>query len=144
MSSATKILQLMLAMAVMSPATYAADNTSQPSTIEVFTTSAIGIVGQDYGAEIFEIDGLDALARELSDGLPTDPAEAQQQALQRISELGDALRRRAGQATEGLSRAQRYGIKKIPAVVFDDGRSVIYGLTDLNQAIEIYRQGAKP
>lgn len=144
MSPATKSALLTLSLALMSPAMLAADEAHDPSLIEVFTTSDIQIDGAAHGATIFEIDGLAVLDQELSQGLPADPEEAKRLALQRIGELGDTLRSRAEQAAEGLSRAHNYGIKKVPAVVFDGGRSVVYGLTDLGEAVEIYRQGAKP
>jgi len=144
MSPAIKSVLLMLSVALMSPATFAADEAHVPSVIEVFTTSDIQIGGVTNDATIFEIDGLAVLDQELSHGLPTDPEEAKALALQRIGELGDTLRARAEQAAEGLGRAHHYGIKKVPAVVFDGGRSVVYGLTDLGKALDIYRQGAKP
>ena len=144
MSPVTKILQLTLAMTLLSPATHAADETDYPRSIDIFTTSEFKIDRQDIDATIFEIDGLAVLDDELSAGLPADPDGAKQLALQRISELGNALRSKAEQAAEGLSLAHRYDIKKIPAMVFDGGQSVIYGLTDLDQAIDIYRQGATP
>lgn len=144
MSPAIKSVLLMLSIALMSPATFAADEARDPSLIEVFTTSDIPIDGATPGSTIFEIDGLAVLDQELSQGLPGDPEKAKGLALQRIDELGDTLRSRAEQAAEGLGRAHRYGIKKIPAVVFDGGRSVVYGLTDLGDAVDIYRQGSKP
>lgn len=144
MSPAARSSLLILGGALMSPATHAADEARDPASIEVFTTSDRQFGSTNTGTAIFEIDGLAALDRELSQSLPADPEEAKQLALQRISELGDDLRSRAEWAAEGLSRAHRYGIKKVPAVVFDGGQSVVYGLSDIHQAIEIYRQGAKP
>jgi len=135
---------LMLSGTLVSPVTLAADEAREPTSIEVFTTSDRQIAGANAGTTIFELDGLEVLDRELSQSLPADPEEAKRIALRRISELGDELRSRAERAAEGLSRAQQYGIKKIPAAVFDGGQSVVYGLSDLNQAIDIYRQGVKP
>jgi len=144
MSPATRVFLLTLGGALMSPVTLTADEARDPASIEVFTTSDRPTGDANTGATIFEIDGLAILDRELSQNLPADPEEAKRLALQRISELGDDLRTRAEQAVEGLNRAHRYEIKKVPAVVFDGGQSVVYGLTDLNQAIEIYRRGGKP
>ncbi|MGI9449803.1 MAG: TIGR03757 family integrating conjugative element protein [Geminicoccaceae bacterium] len=144
MSPAARSFLLMLGGALMSPVTFAADEARDPDSVEVFTTSDHQIGSTNIDVTIFEIDGLAVLDRELSQSLPADPEEAKRIALRRISELGDDLRSRAERAAEGLNRAHRYGIKKVPAVVFDGGQSVVYGLVDLNQAIGIYRRGAKP
>ncbi len=37
-------------------------------------------------------------------------------------------------AYQGLLKAQRYGLEKLPGIVFD-GHAVVYGLINLNQAL---------
>ena len=41
-------------------------------------------------------------------------------------------------AAVGLAKAMQYGIDRYPAIVFD-GKAVVYGLTDLNSALDHYR-----
>lgn len=144
MSPVLKSLLLVVGTALMSPATLTAGDVAAPTSVEVFTTSDIPVDATNHDAAIYNIDGLAALERELSQGLPADADAAKQVALQRISELGNALQERAEQATEGLGLAYRYGITKIPAVVFDGGRSVVYGISDLDDAVRLYSQGAQP
>jgi integrating conjugative element protein (TIGR03757 family) len=144
MSPVAKGLLFWVGSALMSPATVAAGGGGDPSLIEAFTTSAIAIDRTTLEATVFEIDGLERLDRELSEGLPAEPDEAKRMALERIGALGDALRSRAEIAAEGLGLAHHYDIKKLPAVVFDGGGSVVYGVTDLGEALRIYREGDAP
>lgn len=41
-------------------------------------------------------------------------------------------------AYTGHSKMISYGVLKVPAIVFDDGKFVIYGTTDVMQAVEDY------
>jgi integrating conjugative element protein (TIGR03757 family) len=43
------------------------------------------------------------------------------------------------QAAIGLAKAVQYGVDRYPAMVFDGG-AVIYGVTDIHQALLRYRQ----
>ena len=135
---------LLLITLIASPTAFAASERSEPRSIEIFITSEMAISGSQASATVYELDGLAALDRELSEGLSGDPAKAQRQALERINALGGGVRSRAEQAIGGLVLAQEYGITKLPAVVFDEGISVVYGTTDVGQAIEIYRAGRRP
>lgn len=42
-------------------------------------------------------------------------------------------------STEPQEKAVRYGIKKIPAILFNE-KSIIYGVTSMKEAIQIYNQ----
>ena len=140
MSPATIPLLMMLVVTSMSPAALASEGGRRPSSIDVFVTSDVDVSGRMASVDIHVVDGLAALERELSDGLPGDPGKAQRQALQRINLLGEELRSRVESAAGGLVLAQKFGIKKVPAIVFEGGGSVIYGVTDVRQAVEIYQQ----
>lgn len=144
MSPATIPLLMMLIATSVPPAAFAAEGGKRPSAIDVFVTSNGEISSPQADVAIHVVDGLAALERELSEGLPDDPKAARELALRRIDALGGGLLSRAESAAEGLVLAQRYGIKKVPAIVFDDGISVVYGITDIGDAIEIYRQGGRP
>jgi integrating conjugative element protein (TIGR03757 family) len=43
----------------------------------------------------------------------------------------------AKNAAFGLAKAAQYGVDRYPAIVFD-GRAVVYGVTDLVDAVERY------
>ena len=48
-------------------------------------------------------------------------------------------RRALKRAVEGLMLARRRGVDRLPAMVFDQGRAVVYGTLDLSLALEHYR-----
>lgn len=92
--------------------------------------------------EVYALDGLDKLATDLSDPLPTEPKVARRTAMARLGRVEpgqvDALR----QVASGLLKAAGYGIDRYPAIVFD-GHTVVYGVTDLDEALRRFetRQG---
>lgn len=109
--------------------------------VEVFTTASIYLTNAS-GARVYLLDGLEQLEEELSQGLPSDEATALPVAQRRLVKMGaQALQERAANAAEGLSRAAQYGVDRVPAVVFD-GRSVVYGVTDVAEARRLYEQAA--
>jgi integrating conjugative element protein (TIGR03757 family) len=108
--------------------------------IEVFTTARHPIVpAHRAGVEVYHLDAPAAIEAELSATLPPDPDGASQFASAWIlgawRELAEALTR----AYRGLLKARQYGLARLPAIVFD-GRAVVYGITDLDQALGDYRR----
>jgi integrating conjugative element protein (TIGR03757 family) len=87
---------------------------------------------------VYPIDGLARLDADLSDGLPSDPAAAAAQARAQIAELPAARLDAVRHSAVGLAKAAEYGIDRYPAIVFDS-EAVIYGVTDLDEALQIYR-----
>ena len=58
--------------------------------------------------------------------------------LQRIQQLDEQTTTAIQNAAVGLAKAMQYGIDRYPAIVFG-GEVVVYGLTDLNAALDHYR-----
>lgn len=56
----------------------------------------------------------------------------------RIGQMNEARMERMRRAALGLSRAMQYGVDHYPAIVVD-GRAVVYGVTDLEEALSRYR-----
>lgn len=131
----------------------AAETPVPPRLMEVFTSAAYPITNEGFisGTRrrdtttlvIHAVDGLEVIAAALSAGLPATAADARAQALARMRQGGLALRRRVGRAVEALEAAARYGLAKYPAIVFDEGESVIYGVTDIAEAYSIYLREAR-
>lgn len=92
--------------------------------------------------EVYAIDGLDKLAANLSDQLPTEPNVARRTAMARLGRVDPGQVEAAQRAASGLLKAAEYGIDRYPAVVFD-GHAVVYGVTDLDEALRRFetRQG---
>ena len=127
---------------------------AQPSialeSVEVFTDPAMfpvvtgNITTTGAGSQIIihDLSARKRLLDEISQGLPSDPAQAKTLAMARLN-AGD-FRQRLVAAEVDAALATQYGIVKLPAIVFDRGAAVAYGLTDVGQAFELYRrwQGA--
>ena len=111
--------------------------------IEAFATSEQPIVGAEHERlrtatiTTYAVDGLERFESGLSEGLPANPEVAKAAALRRIQHLDDARMAPAKNAAFGLAKAVQYGVDRYPAIVFD-GRAVVYGVTDLVQALDRY------
>jgi integrating conjugative element protein (TIGR03757 family) len=111
--------------------------------VEVFTLSDRPVRGvealerQDITVDVYVVDAVEHINRTLSTGLPVDAPQAIAIASRRIQQQTADLARRYHQAARGLLRAQRLGVQRVPAVVFDDGQTVVLGVTDLEAALSI-------
>jgi integrating conjugative element protein (TIGR03757 family) len=109
--------------------------------IEVFSTSEQPVAGAEHERlrtatiTIYAVDGLERFESRLSEGLPADPDAAKAEALRRIQHLDDTRMVPAKNAGFGLAKAVQYGVDRYPAIVFD-GRAVVYGVTDLVEALD--------
>lgn len=139
-----------LLLGLVLPLASIAAESRMPSRIEIISDAThpvenIATVQKQLrnGASIhyFTIDAQVRLDEKLSQDLPADPEQARAIALKRIQALDrPGLARQLSESFEGLLLAQRYGIDRYPAVVFDEGKSVVYGVTDLQEAVRLYQQ----
>ena len=110
--------------------------------IEIFTTADRAVTGTDHDrfqsatVTVYAVDGLERFEAALSRGLPLHPS-AQPEAQRRLQQLDADRLAEAKQAAIGLAEAMQYGIDRYPAIVFD-GHAVVYGVTDLFEALERY------
>lgn len=107
-----------------------------PPRVEVFTDPARCPITSAGSATVYDLAAPRRLEAELSVGLPRDPAAAEALARARIAAAADALRA----AYTGPTQALRYRLTKIPAVVFDRGAAVVYGVTDVAEAIRLFQR----
>ncbi len=69
----------------------------------------------------------------------SDPKTAQRQAKSfMVSAEGQSFRQRMSEAYQGHRIAMVYGLHKLPAVVFEKGKYVVYGTTDVTLALRDY------
>ncbi len=106
--------------------------------IEIFTTARYPISGATPAVQIYILDEPARIEAELSASLPQgkDAAEFAQAQVQGAWRNEAQLLTRAYQ---GLLKARQYGVLRLPAIVFD-GQVVVYGITDLEQALAEYRR----
>ncbi|EIU4788361.1 TIGR03757 family integrating conjugative element protein [Pseudomonas aeruginosa] len=117
---------LLTALAVFSPATFAAD--------VVVVTDSRHPVKTMGGERLIELDEAHKIEAELSEELPTDPEQATAIVKRRLSSGGADLQRRIASAYQGVTDAWSLGVTSLPAVVVDQ-RYVVYGEPDVARAI---------
>ncbi len=111
--------------------------------IEIFNTSERSITGvenerlRSFNITSYSIDGVERFESRLSEGLPADLEAAKTEGLLRIQQLDDACMAPAKNAAFGLAKAVQLGVDRYPAIVFD-GQAVVYGVTDLVDAVARY------
>ena len=94
-----------------------------------------------YILKSFNLDGQQNLEKQLVKGIdvktlsPEGMKAAELEANRRLEEMDRSLLQ---QAFMPLLLAAKFDIKKVPAFVFDEGDSVIYGVTNTIEAIQIY------
>ncbi len=86
-----------------------------------------------------ELDGIQRLQAELSQSLPSQSEGALPVVQARIAAIDGARRRQIQDSAVALARAAQLGIDRFPAIVFD-GRVVVYGVTDVVEALDRYRR----
>ena len=104
--------------------------------VEVFRQSNQTVVGT--ATTVYVVDALHNATERLSMDLPNTPAEAQRIAEARLKALTAQDKEALQQASTSVIRAAEYKITKVPAIVFD-GKGVIYGIADVEQARVMYR-----
>ena len=114
------------ALAVFSPATFAAD--------VVVVTDSRHPVKTMGGERLIELDEAHRIEAELSAGLPTDPEQATAIVKRRLKGGGADLQRRIASAYQSVTDAWSLGITSLPAVVVDR-RYVVYGESDVARAV---------
>ena len=111
----------------------------QQDFIEVFTDSRTQVMNGDERMIVYQIDWIDRFERELSSDLPVDPEAAKRAAMHHFQRMDAQLSGELENAAKGLVQSMQYGIDRYPAIVFD-GEAVVYGLTDISAATQLYRR----
>ena len=130
-----------LAMAIVLVAVNGVVSANDQPLVEVFTASDVPI-NPDHQVDrlqVYEIDVIRQFEKEISRGLSEDVNTAKHQAIERVTQLDEKQKQQVQRSSIGLIKAMQYGIARYPAIVFD-GEAVLYGVTDLTEAIHRYRQ----
>ncbi|MGH8646639.1 MAG: TIGR03757 family integrating conjugative element protein [Gammaproteobacteria bacterium] len=107
--------------------------------IEIFTTARYPISGATPAVQIYILDEPARIEAELSAGLPQGKDAAAEFAQAQVQGAWREPARHLTLAYRGLLKAKQYDVLRLPAIVFD-GQMVVYGITDLEQALAYYRR----
>lgn len=88
--------------------------------------------------KVYDLDAVDQFESDISKILPGDESRAKLAFEEYLNRIGrEAFEKDSVQAYQGIMAVIRYELKKYPAIIFD-GESVIYGVTDLDDALNRY------
>ncbi|AWX14734.1 integrating conjugative element protein [Mergibacter septicus] len=114
--------------------------------IEVFTTQNYHIDHAELANAVYQLDKLNTLEHNFSQyfNLPNDPKKAEIIARKLIhSPEFNEYQAKLTNAYKGIIKGFQNGIKKVPAILFiseNHNNAVIYGVTDIKKAIQIYKK----
>lgn len=104
-------------------------------------TGVEGLAGQGVEVKIYNLDDGRRLTTNLTIGLPPNQKQAKASLEQRFKQQGmQAVKNQFMQAFQARIAGLQYGISRYPAIVFNHGQAVVYGVTDLSRALEIYHE----
>jgi integrating conjugative element protein (TIGR03757 family) len=111
--------------------------TDQPNLIrDVATLRQRGVT-----VTLYDLTAGDRMANAMSKGLTGPDQHAHRQVQQRIAAIGrKQFEAQLKQAFQAIIQSVAYQLDRHPAVVFNQGEAVIYGVTDLNTAVGYYQQ----
>ncbi len=107
--------------------------------IEIFTTARYSISGATPAVQIYILDEPARIQAELSASLPQGKDAAAEFAQAQVQGAWREEAQLLTLAYQGLLKAKQYGVLRFPAIVFD-GQMVVYGITDLEQALAYYQR----
>jgi len=114
-------------------------NDAEGPVIEAFVGNIELGLREPENTTVYNIERIAHLQQALSKDLPSDPEKAKQLVLARFQRIDTQLSHELENAANGLVQAMQYGIDRYPAIVFD-GKAVVYGITDIRAASQVYRQ----
>jgi len=114
-------------------------NDAEGPVIEAFVGNIELGLREPENTTVYNIERIAHLQQALSKDLPSDPEKAKQLVLARFQRIDTQLSHELENAANGLVQAMQYGIDRYPAIVFD-GKAVVYGITDIRAAGQVYRQ----
>ncbi|XOV90169.1 MAG: TIGR03757 family integrating conjugative element protein [Pseudomonadota bacterium] len=114
-------------------------NDAEGPVIEAFVGNIELGLREPENTTVYNIERIAHLQQALSKDLPSDPEKAKKLVLDRFQQIDTQLSHELENAANGLVQAMQYGIDRYPAIVFD-GKAVVYGITDIRTATQVYRQ----
>ena len=136
MNPAAALLFLVFLAACIAETVHAENTHKPPSDIYVFTSNRWPINNAHQATLIFNFDDQLTAEKKLLKGI--DKATTLQTAAQMVKSRINRLSDNSIQSIwMGKLMARHWQIKRLPAIVFNKGESVVYGITDINKAIKM-------
>ena len=109
---------------------------------DLFPVSDIQVLQrQGYSINVYNLDNGKRLVAQIGANLPHNQEAAKNALQQRFKKMGEEqVKAQFIQAYQAVTISTQYGLTRYPAVVFNHGESVIYGETNLVQALRLYQQ----
>jgi len=115
--------------------------------IEVVSSDSFPVTGikalqqQGLSVKVYNLDDGKRLVAQIGANLPNNQNAAKNVLQQRFKKMGDKqVKAQFIQAYQAVTLSTQYGLTRYPAVVFNHGESVVYGETNLVQALRLYQQ----
>lgn len=110
--------------------------------VEVFANSAMVITGAEasrYTLAVYRLDALKNVEASINQRLPKTEAAAREYFRVNQAEIKKQITPYVLSAANGIALARHYKVDRLPAIVVD-GANVIYGVTDVPQALALVQQ----
>jgi integrating conjugative element protein (TIGR03757 family) len=135
----TSVFQYAWADAALLPESVIVVTSSQRPILNADTV-LVSAKGSQLDIQFLNLDSVTDIEKRLGDGLPIDPEQARATVDQRIARIGRSqLDADLRAAYLPLGTMMAYGLDRYPVIIFDQ-QAVIYGVTDVAQAVDQYRQ----
>lgn len=110
--------------------------------VELFVDAPVSLLPiPGVEVAVLDLSAPESAKREFSPKFSPDVRIARSQAEQFFkTPAGVAYVNRLKEANRGKILSLQYGLQKIPAIVFDEGRYAVYGTTDVAKAVALYRR----
>jgi integrating conjugative element protein (TIGR03757 family) len=96
---------------------------------------------QGVTVAFYNLDAPAQLGKALSQGLPANVELAKKIVQERLHQDGSAaLNARYQNAYRALTQSLAYELDRFPTIVFNHGQAVVYGVTDLAVALQIFQR----
>lgn len=120
------------------------DDSQNKIAVVAFYTADNPIAGTSldgrFDVEIYDVRASERLEKQLSFNMPRTELAARKRINKIINKEGkERFEKRLVNAYRPLMKAIEFSIERVPAIVFDK-ELVVYGVTDIASAIEIYNQ----
>ncbi len=110
--------------------------TDQPNLIR----DAVKLRQQGITVTLYDLTAGDRMANAMSKGLTGPDQQALRQVQQRIAAIGrQQFEAQLKHAFQAVIQSVAYQLDRHPAVVFNQGEAVVYGVTDLQTALGYYQ-----